>query len=88
MCSKCEKIEDLNINCARVTNMSTCSGRNIYENLLSTSCSAEYSRIRFMLFHKIKVNTIESFVQKVCRTELEIVYRTAGLEMKLFNKVS
>jgi len=41
-----------------------------------------------MLFHIITVDTIQSFVEKVCGTELEIGYRIVGLEMNLFNKVS
>ena len=41
-----------------------------------------------MLFHIIMVDTIHSFVQKVCGTELEIGYRIVGLEMNLFNKVN
>ena len=41
-----------------------------------------------MLFHIIMVDTIHSFVQKVCGTELDIVYRIVGLEMSLFNKIN
>jgi len=40
-----------------------------------------------MLFHIITVNTIQRFVQKVCGTELRIVYRTAALELNLFSEI-
>jgi hypothetical protein len=89
--SKCvqsaKKFEDLNINCARVAHVFTCSGKNTYENLLSTSCSAEYSRIIFMLFNIITVDKIDSYVEKFCGTELDIVYLTAAFEVNLFNKI-
>jgi hypothetical protein len=38
-----------------------------------------------MLFHIIMVDTIQSFVQKVCGTELDIVYLTAVFGLSLFN---
>jgi len=40
-----------------------------------------------MLFHIIMVDTIHRFVQKVCGTELDIVYVTAAFRMNLFNKI-
>jgi hypothetical protein len=79
--------EGLNIEYVRVANMSTCSGRTAVETLLSASDNAEHSRIRFVLFHIIMVDKIQSLVKKVCGTELDIVYRTAGFELDLFNKI-
>jgi hypothetical protein len=40
-----------------------------------------------MLFHIITVDKIESFVEKVCGTELDIVYLTAAFKVNLFNKI-
>ena len=39
-----------------------------------------------MLFHLIMVDTIHSFVQKVCGTELDIVYLTAAFRINLFTR--
>jgi hypothetical protein len=87
MCSKCEAIEDLNIVCARVAHLFTCSGRNTQESLLITSGRSEHSRISFVLFRIIMVDTIQSFVQKVSGTVLDIVYLTAVFELNLFNNI-
>jgi len=87
MCSKFEATEELNIDCARVATVSTCSGRTTCENVLCTSESAQYLRIIFMLFEIIMLDTIESFVQKLPGTELDIVYVTAACELNLFNKI-
>ena len=40
-----------------------------------------------MLFHVTMVDRIQSFVQKVCGTELHIVYRTAAFGLNLFNNL-
>ena len=56
-------------------------------NLLSTFGSAELSRIRFMLFRIIMLDTIQSLVQKVCRTELDIVHLVAAFGLNLFNNL-
>jgi len=40
-----------------------------------------------MLFHIIVVDTIQSFVQKVCGTEMDIVYMTTVLRLNLCNKI-
>ena len=40
-----------------------------------------------MLFHLIMVDTIHRFVQKVCGTELDIVYLTVAFRMNLFNNI-
>jgi len=56
-------------------------------NILTTAGSAEYSRVRFMLFHIIVVDTIQSFVQKTCGTEMDIVYLTAVFGVNLYNKI-
>ena len=87
MRSKCAKIYDLNIDCARVANMSTCSGTITWENLLSTSGSPEYSCIRFMLFHIIMMDKMYSFVKKVSGTEMDIVHLTAAIELNLLKKI-
>jgi len=87
MCSKCVVTEDLNIDFARVANVPTCSGRTTWEYLLCTSDSAEHTRIIFMLFDIIIVDTIEGFVQTLSGTELDIVYVTAACELNLFSKI-
>jgi hypothetical protein len=53
-----------------VANVSMCSVRNTYENLLSTWGSTERLQLRFILLHIIMVDTIHSFVQQVSVNEL------------------
>jgi len=88
MCSVCEEIVHSNIICAHVAHVFTYSGRTTQGNILTTAGSAEYSRIRYMLFHIIMVDTIQRFVQKVSGTELDIVYLTAAFELNLCNKIN
>ena len=40
-----------------------------------------------MLFHIIMVDTIDSFVEKVSGSVLDLVYVTAVFEMNLFKKI-
>jgi len=40
-----------------------------------------------MLFHIIMLDVLHSFVQKICGTELDIVYLTAAFKLNLLNKV-
>jgi hypothetical protein len=85
MCSDYVAIENKDIDCAHVAHVLTWSGTTTEENVLSTSGSAENSRIIFMLFYVFMADKIQNFVQKVCGTELHIVYLTTTFELNLFN---
>ena len=61
MCSRCEAIEDWNIDCARVANLFMCCGWTTQEKRLTAVGSPEYSPIIFTLFHIIMVDKTDRF---------------------------
>jgi hypothetical protein len=61
MCSVCKETVDCDIDCTNVANLFMCCGWTTQEIILTTAGIPEYSRIIFILFHKIMVNTVETF---------------------------
>ena len=61
ICSKCEAIRDLNIDCEQCESVSTCSVKSQYVNLLNMSGCSDQLRIHCMLLHIPLSNMTHSY---------------------------